>query len=224
VENQTVAALIIGKVSIAPLVFVKTGDYLDKNGKQKQAFANGMVYFRHGAKSEPCTSDDLQRFIACEVDNLRNSWLSNIRKVVEAPDGAQIIVLQDNQISSRNDNIQNIRLVDDPDAPAHQLLDINKTHPYRTKDIVELVNKYLGNQDKITTHTIISIKHVHNIDKIRRFYYRPHHGTASYSQAFVEWLIEQFEKDNTFFSVAKEKYRDVVVKQNMKRKLLEKKS
>lgn len=216
-ENQTVAALIIEGTSI-PLVFVKTGDYIDKNGKQKQAFGNGMVYFRHGAKSEPCTSDDLQQFINREIEILRDAWLTNIRKVVEAPEGAQIIVIPGNQTTLIEKDIQNIRLVDDPDAPVHQMLDTNKTHPYRTKDVVELVNNRLGSQVNLNTHAIIAIKYVHNLDNIRRFYYRPHHGIASYSQAFVDWLIEQFEKDNDFFQIAKEKYRKVVLEQNLKRK------
>lgn len=216
-ENQTVAALVIGQTSI-PLVFTKTGNYLDKSGKQKQAFANGVVYFRHGAKSEPCTSDDLQQFVAREIAIVRDAWLTNIRKVVEAPEGAQIVVVQGNQTAIVENEIQNIRLVDDPNAPVYQMLDPNKTHPYRTKEVIELVNKHLGNRVKLNSYNILAIRYAHNIDNIRRFYYRPHHGTSSYSQAFVEWLIEQFEKDNDFFQTAKDEYYKVVLEQNTKRK------
>jgi len=218
-EDETIAALVVGQTSI-PLVFVKTGDYLDKNGKQKQAFGNGTVYFRHGAKSEPCTSDDLQQFLTREIDVLRSAWLSNIRKVVEAPEGAQIVVLQGNQTIGAENEIQSIRLVDDPDAPVYQMLDPNKTHPYRAKEVVELVNKQLGDRAKINSYNLLAVRHVHKTDNIRRFYYLPHHGTSSYSQAFVDWVIEQFEKDGTFFEAARDEYHKIVLEQNAKRRAL----
>ena len=47
-----VALLHIKGVRI-PMVFVKPGTYDVGGGKQKTAFAQGTVYFRHGAKSEP---------------------------------------------------------------------------------------------------------------------------------------------------------------------------
>jgi hypothetical protein len=215
-ENQTIAALVVGRTSI-PLVFTKTGDYLDKNGKQKQAFANGLVYFRHGAKSEPCTSDDLQQFVAREVDALRDAWLSNIRKVIEAPEGAQIVVLQANQTSIAENDIQNIRLVDDPNVPVYQMLDPNKTHPYRGKEVVQVVAENLGDRVKINSFDIQAVKYFHNIENIRQFHYLPNHGTSSYSRAFIGWLVEQFEKDNSFFEVAREKYKEFLVAQKAKR-------
>src|SRR5258706_514222 len=216
-ENQTIAALVVGRTSI-PLVFIKTGDYLDKSGKQKQAFANGMVYFRHGSKSEPCTSDDLQQFVNREIEILRDAWLSNIRKIVEAPEGAQVVILQANQTSITENDIQNIHLVDDPNAPVYQMLDPNKTHPYRAKEVIELVNKNLGDQVKLNSYCIQATRYAHNIDNIRQFHYQPHHGSHSYSQAFVDWLIEQFEKDNDFFKLALDKYHNFVLEQNAKRK------
>jgi hypothetical protein len=220
-ENQTIAALVVGRTSM-PLVFIKTGDYLDRNGKQKQAFTNGMVYFRHGAKSEPCTSDDLQQFVTREVEILRDAWLSNIRKVIEAPEGAQIVVLRADQASVVENDIQNIRLVDDPNVPVYQMLDPNKTHPYRGKEVVQLLAKSLGNKIKINSFDIQAIKYVHDIENTRRFYYLPNHGTSAYSQAFVDWLIEQFEKDNRFFEAAREKYKKYLVMQKAKHRQMNK--
>lgn len=39
-----------------PLIFVRPGTYDVGQGKQKTAFGRGTAYFRHGAKSEPGTS------------------------------------------------------------------------------------------------------------------------------------------------------------------------
>jgi predicted HTH transcriptional regulator len=41
------------------LVFRNPGNYIDSQGKQKSAFTAGTIYVRHGAKSEPCTAEDL---------------------------------------------------------------------------------------------------------------------------------------------------------------------
>lgn len=63
--NSGGGALLIGikdRVSV-PLIFTTSGNYQEVGGKPKSAFTVGVVYFRHGTKSEPATSDDLQQFI-----------------------------------------------------------------------------------------------------------------------------------------------------------------
>ncbi len=47
----------------APLVFEKPGTYAVDNNRQQTAFGQGTVYFRHGAKSETGTTDDLRKFM-----------------------------------------------------------------------------------------------------------------------------------------------------------------
>jgi predicted HTH transcriptional regulator len=55
-----VGALRLQGVSI-PTVFTKPGTYEIGGGKQRTAFKEGAVYFRHGAKSEPGNSEDIRR-------------------------------------------------------------------------------------------------------------------------------------------------------------------
>jgi predicted HTH transcriptional regulator len=55
--GQPVAIVSIGASRI-PIVFTAHGGYPVKPTGQKTAFVKGSVYFRHGAKSEPGTSDD----------------------------------------------------------------------------------------------------------------------------------------------------------------------
>lgn len=76
-----------------PIVFTSPGTYDVGGGKQKTAFGKGTVYFRHGAKSEPGTSQDLRVALDRELDRIRSSWLDGITKVVTAPVGATISVL-----------------------------------------------------------------------------------------------------------------------------------
>jgi len=50
---------------------------------RRNVFSVGTVYFRHGAKSEPGTSDDLRQFLEREIEATRRTWLDGIAKVVE---------------------------------------------------------------------------------------------------------------------------------------------
>ena len=83
--THTIAAVEVGGVPV-PLVTVAAGNYHDPHtGRQKTAYSQGVVYFRHGAKSEPGTTEDLERFLKREIEAVRESWLSNLRRVAEAP-------------------------------------------------------------------------------------------------------------------------------------------
>jgi predicted HTH transcriptional regulator len=57
-SGQAVAVINIHAARI-PIVFTAHGGYAAVGG-QKAAFVKGSVYFRHGAKSEPGTTDDLK--------------------------------------------------------------------------------------------------------------------------------------------------------------------
>ena len=63
-DGAVVAAIVVGPAGDAPLTFIRPGTYPDpaRPDRQKSAFGRG-VYFRHGAKSEPATRDDLRGFI-----------------------------------------------------------------------------------------------------------------------------------------------------------------
>src|SRR5450631_1757158 len=89
-EGHKLISLIIKPVAI-PLVFQKPGTYDVGGGKQKTAFGVGTVYFRHGAKSEPGTSDDLRRAMERQLEAVRRSWIKGVRKVVKAPSGVQVV-------------------------------------------------------------------------------------------------------------------------------------
>lgn len=116
-EGLSVAAIEVGGVSV-PIVFNKVGNYQGQNGKSKTAFSLGSVYFRHGAKSEPCTSDDLRDFLRREIEAVKHSWLGGIRKVVEAPDHSQILVIPPGTQTSIE---QEFRPTNDPNAPEMRL-------------------------------------------------------------------------------------------------------
>jgi hypothetical protein len=85
-------AFLVHAVSV-PIVFQKPGTYDIGSGKQKTEFSVGTVYFRHGAKSEPGNSDDIRAVIERQLESIRKSWIKGVRKVVQAPQGSQIITV-----------------------------------------------------------------------------------------------------------------------------------
>lgn len=196
--TSVVVGLVIKGCSV-PMIFNKPGSYDIGNGKQKTAFSQGTIYFRHGAKSEPGTRDDLKAVIERELKTVRKSWLGNIRKVVEAPSEVKVKILPAEVIESDQPDAVPIRIVDDPDAPAYKKVDPNLTHPYRQKEIVLLFNDKSNGQKKITPYDVLTVRKVYKTHENSEFYYKPLFASPQYSLAFVEWLIEQYNNDNNFF-------------------------
>src|SRR5215470_9081294 len=92
-RNGKRIAIIYIKGTFTPIIFTSPGTYDVGGGKQKSAFAVGTVYFRHGAKSEPGNSNDLRDSSERELLRTREIWLSDIRRVIEAPVGSQVQII-----------------------------------------------------------------------------------------------------------------------------------
>ena len=204
--DDKVAAIIVGPAEEAPLTFIRPGTYPDprRPDQQKSAFGRG-VYFRHGAKSEPATREDLRLFINRRLNRIRDDWLGGIRQVMAAPDGAEIVAIE--RVES-DDGTRTIRITTDEDAPLYRLADWDVSHPYRQKELVEEVNKRLPNHATINSHDILSVRRAHKIDVLTQpeFVHRPKFGNFQYSDAFIEWLMNQYGRDARFFSIARDRY------------------
>jgi hypothetical protein len=85
--------------------------------------------------------------------------------------------------------------------------DSSRTHPYRQKEAIAEINAALGGKWKINQHDIQCICKVHGVKKRPDFYYKGGvpGSPNQYSQAFVHWVIEQFEKDPDFFTRCRDK-------------------
>ncbi|MCL5019983.1 MAG: ATP-binding protein [Patescibacteria group bacterium] len=109
-EERNILAFAIQPATI-PIVFIKPGTYDVGSGKQHSAFSVGTIYFRHGAKSEPGTTEDIRKVIEWRLETIRKTWIKGLRKVVQAPQGSQILTVLP---SGRIDG--SIRAVKDPKA------------------------------------------------------------------------------------------------------------
>jgi hypothetical protein len=199
------AAVLIVEVSATcvPIVFTAPGMYDIGGGKQKMAFGRGTVYFRHGAKSEPGTSDDLRTALERELARVRSSWLDGIAKLVTAPVGATISVLPGEVHLSGASGGTGVRLVNDEKAPAFKAFRTDLLYPYRQKELVARVNALLGGPT-ITPHDIHCVRKTYGIDAQPNFFYKPQFSSPQYSEAFAEWLVEQYRTDANFFHAARE--------------------
>lgn len=194
-DGQPVAAIEIGRVSV-PLVFTTPGNYVGADGKQKNAFIAGAVYFRHGAKSEPATSDDLQQFIKREIDIVKESWLSGIRKVVEAPEGSKIMVLPPDAAISESKDLHGVRIVNDLDAPAVILReeDVLKNYPYDYRKLTQKLNeRYTDFLENRRYHELRR-----PLESERRYCYKrllnPDNERGGFKRFYSPAIIEEFDK------------------------------
>ncbi len=183
-----------------PLVFTKVGTYETAPGKQKNAFSMGALYFRHGAKSEPATTDDLRQCIEREVDRLRSSWLDGIAKVVEAPVGARIVVVPADSPPTSYAATSSVRLSNDPAAPTVRALPIDETHPYRQKEVVLEVNKAMAGAHEISAHDILCVRRIHRVEDDPNLCFTQKFASPRYSKEFVAWIVAQYRANPKFFA------------------------
>ena len=83
--------------------------------------------------------------------------------------------------------------------------DPSKSHPLRQKEVIERVTSEIG--ISINQYDVQCVNRVYNIKQKPEYYY---HGKVKgspvqYSALFAEWLVMQFQKDNSFFQTTRHK-------------------
>ena len=201
-QDSRFAALDIEGVRF-PIVFSAPGTYEIAAGKQKTAFSKGTVYFRHGPKSEAGSSDDLRAALDRELERVRSFWMDGITKVVKAPEGSQVqIVQQAVALMPATDDTQKIRLTVGGEGPEFRVVDNDQLYPYRAKELVEQLKKKIQPRT-VTSYDIQVVRKVHGIDNNPNFSHKGKFATRQYSEAFVEWVAGEYSKDSSFFEKAR---------------------
>jgi hypothetical protein len=207
--SKGAAAIAVIRVGAAdtPIVFSRAGTYAIAGGKQAAAFGKGSVYFRHHAKSEPATTDDLRLAFEKLLRQVRKEWMAGLRRVVQAPSGSIVKILPPEVRGSDQASATPIRIVDDPSAVGYRVIDPDKTHPFRLKEVIEALRKKLPSGTQFNSFDLQCIKAAHKIDKRREFFHRPLYASPQYSEQFVDWLAQQYGKDAEFFNKARTAYK-----------------
>ena len=200
-DGNPIACLLVNDVNI-PIVFTSPGTYKISEKQQKTAFSTGTVYFRHGAKSEPGTTEDLRKVIERQLDSIRKSWVKGVRKVVQSPHSHQIVALAPGNVivETKSPEAIPIRITDDPAAPAYRKTDIDDIYPYRQKELICEVNKKLKNKTAVNSYDIKVIKQIYQISDKPEFLYQSKFGSIQYSDVFAQWIVNKYERDSNFFT------------------------
>jgi hypothetical protein len=215
-NGQQLIAWIIDSSDV-PTVFCQPGTYPIQGGKQKTAFGQGTVYFRHGAKSEPGTTEDIAKSFSGKLEQVRKEWMRNVRKVVTAPTGSRVTVLPQGTSAvaigrvgdvteSGADSAVSIRITNDPAAPAYQVFDTDRTFPFRQKELISEVRRRLPKTTSFNSFDVFVIRQIYKIDKKQGFAHQPKYGSRQYSQKFADWLVAQAQQNEDFFQIARAKY------------------
>lgn len=158
-EGNSVVAIVVLAADV-PIVFQKPGTYQVEDGRQKTAFSQGTVYFRHGSKSEPGCRDDLLRWRDEEVAARRKEWMRGVKQVIEAPRGSTFQVVAPRRAQGE---ILDARIGNDPNALVVRLQNPEEAYPHRQSDVIRLVNERLPGGRRISTHDIQCIRAHHDI-------------------------------------------------------------
>jgi len=190
-----------------PLVFTSPGTSPTGDGRQRTAFGRGTIYFRHGAKSETGTTDDIRESFERELGNRREEWLGNIRRVVEAPTGSVVQIMPAEFGPAEDRSAVGVRLVHDPDAPAVPRWNPDDTHRYRQKELLSALKARLGAGAKVNSYDVQCIRRAYNVDENPNFCHRPRFGSRQYSDAFLDWMVDESSRDPSFFGNARARAR-----------------
>ncbi len=201
-NEATVAVILIGEVAL-PLIFVDPGAYEDTDKKQKEIWARGTVYFRHGAKSETANNDDLKLSFEKLLEKYRGEWFATMRQVVEAPLGATVHIYKPGTEGNKP-----VFLSNDPNAEVVGMVDIDVTHPFRQKEFLRTINKDLTDLPKLTSHDVICIKKVFSLSSNIKYCKTPLFSSPRYSQALVDSVIKKYRADSDFIVKVKSAYKD----------------
>ncbi|MFZ3210120.1 MAG: RNA-binding domain-containing protein [Terriglobales bacterium] len=205
-KGRALLAFVTVEAAAIPLVFTRPGTYGLADGKQGNAFAKGSVYFRHGAKSEPGTTDDLRRSFDRQLRAVRNEWMRGVRKVVKAPAGAKVVLLPAEVRQSTAPGATRIQIVNDASAPAYRLVDPDEQYPYRQKELIAAVQKALAPGQLINGFDVLCIRKIHKIDDDKNFFYRPKFGSPQYSREFADWITDNLGRDKLFLEQTRTRF------------------
>jgi hypothetical protein len=200
-------ALIIGEADV-PIPFNKPGEWERPDGRKKTEFAEGTVYFRHGAKSAPGTRADFSKWVERYAAAERQRLMRGMKKIVAAPPGHVVAaVTTENPIAGIGAAGMVAQLSNDPNAIKIIPRRAADFYPHRGVELREKVNNTLKNT-KINSHDIVSVNSSFKVFTDHpEFATKPHDKAAPlYSDQYVEWLIQQIRSNPNFLSEARISY------------------
>jgi hypothetical protein len=200
-------ALIVGEADV-PVPFSRPGEWEKPDGKKKTEFAEGTVYFRHGAKSAPGTRADFSKWIERYALGERQRLMRGMKKIVAAPPGRVVATVTTmNPITGTGTTGMVAQLSNDPKAIKIMPRRAADFYPHRGVELREKVNNILKGA-KVNSHDIVSVNSSHRVFTDHpEFATKPHDKTGPlYSDQYVEWLVQQIRSNPNLLSHARNRY------------------
>jgi hypothetical protein len=206
------AHVLVVPASLLPIIFTRPGTYSTGPKEQRTAFGRGTVYFRHGAKSEPGTNDDIHQIMDRALERVRVLWSRGIRKVVESPQDAIVHVVRARSDQAQYTPGQTGRVVADPSAPGVHPQNADEQWPHRQKDVLRIVKERVPGA-RVSPHDVVCIRKVDGLEETRPdFVYRPFRKSAAqFSDLFVDWLVKRLRQEPTCCDGYRERYKALSV-------------
>ena len=210
-SGQSVALFLINPPD-SPLVFEKPGTYAVDVKHQQTVFAQGTIYFRHGAKSESGTTDDVRKFIEKRVREMHDQLVKGLRKVSEAPRGSQLLVVPRGARAIGPAGAVAVRLTTNPDAQGILVTDRHEIFPYRQKDVIAKLKEVLPAGSVPNTYDLQAINKVYKIADQENLSWQPPFLSRLYSDAFVEWIIDKLSNQKHFLQDTRGRLHEINLK------------
>jgi len=207
-DGKRIAIFVIGAPDF-PIVFQKPGQYaIEGNKQQKTAFGQGTLFFRHGAKSEHGTTDDLRKFMQLRMREMEKQLLKGLRKVTEAPRGAQLQVVQPQLSGAAQAGVVKVHLTTDPSTQAAIAIDRSKICPHRQKEVLGVLSKRLPNGNAPSSYDLQMLNNLYKISKKPDFCWVPRFSSKQFSDAYIDWIVQSIQEDPAFIQKSHDKFRD----------------
>lgn len=133
--------------------------------------------------------------------------IGGVRKVIESPSGSRVAVLPPEIHPSDDPRAVPIRIVDDESAQVFRLLDIDKTHPYRQKELIDEVRERLPKNTRFNQFDVQVLRKVHPALETPVYSHQPRFGSRQYSKRAVDWIVSHYNDDPILFDKARDQYR-----------------
>jgi hypothetical protein len=211
-KNGHSVALFLINPPDSPLVFEKPGTYAVDPKHQQTVFAQGTIYFRHGAKSESGTTDDVRKFIEKRVREMHEQLVKGLRKVSEAPRGSQLQVVPSGTRAVGPERAVPVRLTTNPNAQRVLVTDRHEIFPYRQKDLIAKLKEVLPTGSVANTYDLQAINRVYKIADKDNLSWHPPFLSRLYSDAFVEWIVDKISKEKNFLQDTRDRLYEINLK------------
>ena len=112
-EKGSIVAIFVPESKGKTHIYIKDVNYKLSNESNKKIISTGMVFIRRSASNHIVDPEDLEFIINKRIDYYKDSILSKIKKVVEAPQDHQVLIFDP---ISKNGEGKTFTISDSPDA------------------------------------------------------------------------------------------------------------